>query len=105
MPRFAPEAYAANLALLEEFAAVAKERGCSMAQLALAWLLAKGRNVVPIPGTTSIEHLADNASAAAVALDAETIARLGRLINQHTVQGARYPAAVQAEIDTEEFEV
>lgn len=104
MPRFAPDTYAANLALLEEFSAVAKERGCTMAQLALAWLLAKGGDIVPIPGTTSLDHLTENAGAVAVALDAETVARLDRLINQRTVQGARYPAAVQAEIGTEEFE-
>ncbi len=104
MPRFAPDAYAANLALLPEFSAVARERGCTMAQLALAWLLAKDGGIVPIPGTTSLDHLTENAGAAAIALDADTIARLDRLINQHTVQGTRYPAAVQAEIDTEEFE-
>lgn len=103
MPRFAPDAYAANLALLEEFSSVAKERGCTMPQLALSWLLAKGEDIVPIPGTTSLDHLAENAGAAAVTLDADTIAHLDRLINQHTVQGARYPAEVQAEIDTEEF--
>ncbi len=103
MPRFAPDAYAANLALLEEFSAVARARGCTMAQLALAWLLAKAEDIVPIPGTTSLDHLTENAGAAAVALDADTVARLDRLINQRTVQGARYPAAVQAEIDTEEF--
>jgi aryl-alcohol dehydrogenase-like predicted oxidoreductase len=103
MPRFAPETYAANLALLEEFSAVAREHGCTMTQLALAWLLAKNENIVPIPGTTSLDHLSENAGAAAVALDVDTVERLGRLINQHTVRGARYPAAVQAEIDTEEF--
>ena len=103
MPRFAPDNYAANLALLDEFSAVARERGCTMAQLALAWLLAKGDDIVPIPGTTSLDHLAENAGGADVTLDAETVARLDRLINQHTVQGARYPAAVQVEIDTEEF--
>jgi aryl-alcohol dehydrogenase-like predicted oxidoreductase len=104
MPRFAPDAYAANLALLPEFSAVASERGCTMAQLALAWLLAKDGGIVPIPGTTRLDHLTENAGAAAIAVDADTIARLDRLINQHRVQGTRYPAAVQAEIDTEEFE-
>jgi aryl-alcohol dehydrogenase-like predicted oxidoreductase len=103
MPRFAPEAYAANLALLEGFSAVASECGHTMGQLALGWLLAKGQDIVPIPGTAQIGHLEENAGGADVTLDAETVARLDGMINQATVRGPRYPAAVQAEIDTEEF--
>lgn len=103
MPRFAPDNYAANLKLLDAYGAVAREMGCSMGQLALAWLLAKGEDIVPIPGTTSPQHLAENAAAARIALDATTLARLDGLINQHTVHGARYTAKTQAEIDTEEF--
>jgi aryl-alcohol dehydrogenase-like predicted oxidoreductase len=103
MPRFAPEAYAANLKLLNEYAVIAEEQDCSMAQLALAWLLAKAPHVLPIAGTTSLEHLAENAGAARVPLSADAVARLDELINQRTVRGPRYPASVQAEIDTEEF--
>lgn len=103
MPRFQPDNYAANLRLLDGFEAIAGEVGCSMAQLALAWLLAKGEHVLPIPGTTSLDHLAGNAGAADVSLDADTVARLDALINQDTVAGPRYNAATQAEIDTEQF--
>jgi aryl-alcohol dehydrogenase-like predicted oxidoreductase len=103
MPRFAPETYAANLKLLDEFAVIAEEHECTMAQLALAWLLAKADHILPIPGTTDADHLAENAGGARVSLTADAAVRLDELINQHTVQGARYPAAVQAEIDTEEF--
>jgi aryl-alcohol dehydrogenase-like predicted oxidoreductase len=103
MPRFAPEAYPANLALLDGFSAEASEHGCTMGQLALGWLLAKGEDILPIPGTANIAHLEENAGGAGVALDAGTVARLDGMINQHTVRGPRYPAAVQAEIDTEEF--
>jgi aryl-alcohol dehydrogenase-like predicted oxidoreductase len=103
MPRFAPETYAANLKLLGGYTALAHETHCTPAQLALAWLLAQGSHVVPIPGTTQIEHLEENAAASAVKLDADVVARLDALINQRTVHGPRYNATTQAEIDTEEF--
>jgi aryl-alcohol dehydrogenase-like predicted oxidoreductase len=103
MPRFSPENYAANLTLLDEYARIASDVGCTQAQLALAWLLARGDHVVPIPGTTRVDHLRENVAAMDIALDARTIARLDALINQRTVTGPRYSAATQAEIDTEEF--
>ncbi len=103
MPRFAPEAYAKNLALLERFAALAREVGCTPAQLALAWVLSRGDHVIPIPGTTSVPHLLDNLGAADISLAPDQLGQLDALINQRTVTGARYPAATQAEIDTEEF--
>jgi aryl-alcohol dehydrogenase-like predicted oxidoreductase len=103
MPRFTAENYAANLRLLDRYAAIANAVGCTQAQLALAWLLARGEHVVPIPGTTRIEHLRENMGALAVDLDAATVVELDALINRHTVAGPRYNAATQAEIDTEEF--
>ena len=74
-----------------------------MAQLSLAWLLAQGEHIVPIPGTTRIDHLEENLGADAVRLSASQLERLSALINPLTVTGARYNAATQAEIDTEEF--
>ena len=103
MPRFSAENYAANLRLLDEYGSIARPIGCTQAQLALAWLLARGEHVLPIPGTTRIEHLNENMGALAIELDAATIARLDALINRDTVAGARYNAATQTEIDTEEF--
>jgi aryl-alcohol dehydrogenase-like predicted oxidoreductase len=103
MPRFAPDHYAKNLALLDGVAEVAREAGCTLAQLALAWLLHRGPHVIPIPGTTSVAHLAENLGASAVALTPAQIERLDALVNQRTVSGPRYTAATQAEIDTEEF--
>ncbi len=103
MPRFEPANYAANLALLPGFEAVAREVGCTMAQLALAWLLAQGEHVLPIPGTTSLVHLEENLGASQVVVPGPTLARLDALINPQTVVGARYNAASQAEIDTEDF--
>ena len=103
MPRFEPARYAANLALLDGFGQIAREVGCTCAQLALAWLLARGERVIAIPGTTKLAHLEENLGAARVVLGADIVARLDGLINQHTVNGPRYNAATQAEIDTEEF--
>lgn len=103
MPRFQPDAYARNLALLDGMAALAEQAGCSLAQLALAWTLARGGHVVPIPGTTDRRHLLENLSAATVTLDPSLMDRLAALFGPGTVTGPRYPAATQAEIDTEEF--
>lgn len=103
MPRFEAANYAKNLALLPGYLAIAQEVGCTPAQLGIAWLLAKGEHIIPIFGTRQPEHLDDNAGAADVALDPNTVARLDALINQQTVAGARYNATTQLEIDTENF--
>ena len=103
MPRFYPDNYTRNLRLLDDFGALADAAGCTMGQLALAWLLHTDKNVVPIPGTTRRTHLAENFVAGSVTLDAGTVAAAADLINRHTVAGARYIASTQAEIDTEQF--
>ncbi len=103
MPRFQADNFALNLKLLDGYARLAEEAGCTPAQLALAWLLAQGEHIVPIPGTTKPAHLEENLGAASVSIDAGLIARLDALINRRTVTGARYNAGTQAEIDTEEF--
>jgi aryl-alcohol dehydrogenase-like predicted oxidoreductase len=103
MPRFATDSYAANLSLLEGYQAIAREVGCTPAQLALAWLLHKDGKLIPIPGTQNIRHLEDNMAAANVVLSPEYMQRLEALINPQTVKGARYNAVGNSEVDTEEF--
>jgi len=103
MPRFQSEHFPRNLRLLDGLAAVAAGQGCTMAQLALAWVLARGAHIVPIPGTTRLDHLREDAGAAAVRLDAGTMRELDALVNPTTVSGPRYNANVQREIDTEEL--
>jgi aryl-alcohol dehydrogenase-like predicted oxidoreductase len=103
MPRFAPDHYAANLKLLPAYHALAQEAGCSPSQLALAWLLHKGDDIIPIPGTTSVSHLLDDLAAVNVRLDAGLMTRLDALINQNTVVGDRYNAQSNSEVDTEVF--
>ena len=103
MPRFQGEHFARNLALLGGLAAIARGQGCTMAQLVLAWLLSQGSDIVPIPGTTRLDHLEENVGATEISLTRETTAKLNELINPRTVSGARYNAATQTEIDTEEI--
>ncbi|MBI2724659.1 MAG: aldo/keto reductase [Polaromonas sp.] len=103
MPRFSAENYAANLQLLPAYHALAKEAGCSPAQFALAWLLQKAPHIIPIPGTTSVDHLLDDLGAAHVKLEPALVAKAEKLINQHTVTGPRYNPQGTSEVDTEVF--
>ena len=103
MPRFLGDALAANLKLLEQFKALAHDAGCTPAQLCLAWLLARDENIVPIPGTSNPAHMKENAGAAGVSLSADIVERLDALVNERTVSGARYPDAMQATVDTEDY--
>ncbi|TYL48851.1 aldo/keto reductase [Marinomonas sp. IMCC 4694] len=103
MPRFHAEHYPNNLALLNDYFALAKDIGCTPAQLALAWLHAKDDNIVSIPGTRSVQHMQDNFAATQLRLDAKHVNVLDDMINQNNVHGTRYNATQQAEIDTEEF--
>ena len=90
--------------MLDGYQAIARDVGCTPAQLALAWLLHKAEHIIPIPGTTSVAHLQDDLGAANVRLDAATMAQLDALINERTVVGNRYNAQSASEVDTETFE-
>lgn len=103
MPRFTAENYAANFKLFAPYLQLANEAGCSPAQLALAWLLHKAPHIIPIPGTTSVAHLLDDLGAANVKCHADVMDRLEDLINERTVQGSRYNAQANSEVDTETF--
>jgi aryl-alcohol dehydrogenase-like predicted oxidoreductase len=103
MPRFAAQSYAANLRLLPAYLQLAEAAGCTPAQLAISWLLHRGDHIIPIPGTTSLSHLAEDLDAAHVTLDVATMEKLDALINQNTVIGSRYNAQSNSEVDTEEF--
>lgn len=103
MPRFEPANFARNLILLESLRRIADDVGCTPGQLALAWLLEQGPDIIPIPGTTRTDHLEENAAAQRLQVSGEVMKRLGALINSTAVIGKRYNDATQAEIDTEEF--
>jgi aryl-alcohol dehydrogenase-like predicted oxidoreductase len=100
MPRFVGDNLRHNLTLAAEFAALATGLGITSAQLAIAWVLAKGDHIVPIPGTRSIAHLEEDLGAAGVALSADLIAAVDQLF-EGRVRGARYARAAQATVDTE----
>lgn len=103
MPRFQAPHFASNRDLLPRFEALAQDAGCSSAQLALAWLLARDPCVLPIPGTRSRTRLRENIAAAGLELPPSVLVAADALINPATVSGPRYPPATQLEIDTEEL--
>lgn len=104
MPRFQPENWPSNAALLPAWRALAAEAGCTPAQLALAWLLSRGEHVVVIPGTTRIDHLRENEAAATLQIDPELLSRAGEVIDTPTVAGPRYGAQNSLEVDAETFD-
>ncbi|MED5612353.1 aldo/keto reductase [Janthinobacterium sp. P210005] len=91
LPRFQPQAMAANAHLVTELQRLAAARGVTAAQLALAWLLAQGDDIVPIPGARSLAHLEENVAAARIPLGDSELAAIGAAIAPASVQGARYP--------------
>lgn len=103
MPRFNAENWPKNLALVDAFNAVAAREGVTPAQLSLGWVLSRGEHVVTIPGTANEAHLAENIARWDWDIPAAVAAELEALINQQTVAGPRYNAAIQQTIDTEDF--
>jgi hypothetical protein len=103
MPRFQAENLERNLALYARFEALAQGAGCTPAQLSIAWVLSRGEHVVPIPGTTSLQHLEENFAAGSLDVPAETLAEIDGLLEPGAIAGARYNEAAQADIDTEEY--
>ena len=90
-PRFQDANAARNRALVETVGRLARARGCSPAQLALAWLLHRGPDIVPIPGTRKVSRLDENAAAAGIALAAEDVQAIDAVLDAHPVAGLRYP--------------
>jgi aryl-alcohol dehydrogenase-like predicted oxidoreductase len=96
-PRFEGENFAKNLALVDAIRAIARDKRCTPAQLAIAWVMAQGDDIVPIPGTKRRRYLDENLGAADVALSADDLARIDRALPPGAVAGARYaPNALRA---------
>lgn len=98
-PRFQGAAFAKNLELVAAVKALANAKGCSPAQLALAWVLAQGDDVVPIPGTKRRTYLEDNLGALDVVLDAGDLARIDTVLPPGSANGMRYPEASMAAVN------
>lgn len=92
-PRFQGENFQRNLDLVEKVGEIAREKGCSPAQLALAWVLAQGGDIVPIPGTKRRQYLEENLGAAAVSLSDEELARIESAFPRGSTAGTRYAAS------------
>jgi aryl-alcohol dehydrogenase-like predicted oxidoreductase len=92
-PRFHESNFAKNLELVRRIEAIAKEKRCTPAQLALAWLLAQGPDIVPIPGTKRKDRLEENVKALDVRLDARDAERIAAAIPTGAAAGTRYPEA------------
>jgi len=96
-PRFQGDNFAKNLKLVDEINRIATEKNCSPSQLALAWVLAQGDDIVPIPGTKRRKYLDENLRALDVELTAEDLARIDRVIPPGSASGERYaPTALRA---------
>jgi aryl-alcohol dehydrogenase-like predicted oxidoreductase len=93
-PRFAPEARAANMALIDLLKRIAEKKGATPAQIALAWLLAQKPWIVPIPGTTKLHRLEENVGAAELELTPGDLQEIQQAASKITIQGARLPEAV-----------
>ncbi|HET7358541.1 MAG TPA: aldo/keto reductase [Rhodanobacteraceae bacterium] len=91
-PRFQGDNFASNLALVDQVRALAAAKGCTPAQLALAWVLAQGEHIVPIPGTRRIKYLDENLGALEVRLDAGDLAAIDAVFPPDAAAGTRYPA-------------
>jgi aryl-alcohol dehydrogenase-like predicted oxidoreductase len=96
VPRFSQDARKANQALVDRLGEIAKQKGATPAQIALAWLLAQKPWIVPIPGTTKLNRLEENIAAADVELTPADLRRIADAIAEVDVQGARYPEHLQA---------
>ena len=95
-PRFAQENFEANLRLREKLENVAKQKHCTLAQLVLAWLMARSELVIPIPGTKTKRYLEDNAGALHVSLASEEVDAIGAHCHESMTLGNRYPEAMKA---------
>ena len=92
-PRFSEENFPKNLKLVDDLKALADEKGCSVSQLVLAFLMAQGDDVIPIPGTTRVKNFDDNMGALSIKFSKEDNARVRKVIDAAEVHGARYPEA------------
>ena len=99
MPRFGKENFAKNLRLLERLQKIAKDEGASPAQISIAWLLSRTPFVVPLPGTSKVRRLEENAASVRLKLSAQTLAELDTIFNPTAISGARYSEFQMSRVD------
>ena len=101
MERFQGDAFSHNQRLVDRAGQLAATKGVSTAQIALAWLLAQGEDLVPIPGTASLEHVEEDAAASSVGLREDEVEGLSAALPAGSVRGLRYPESLMAGINRE----
>lgn len=97
-PRFSKENFPKNLKLVDGIGALAKKKGCTAGQLTLAWLMAQGDDIIPIPGTKKIKYLEENMEALNVKLTSEEVKEVRDLVEAAEVSGDRYPSAAMGSL-------
>ena len=104
-PRFSEENFPKNLKLVEEIGRIAKKKGCTPSQLTLAWLMAQGEDIIPIPGTKKVKYLEENLGALEVRLTGEEEGEIRKVVDAAEVHGDRYPEAMMGRLfaDTPEL--
>jgi aryl-alcohol dehydrogenase-like predicted oxidoreductase len=100
-PRFFAENFARNQALVQALAAIAKEKGCTTAQLAIAWVCSRGEDLIPLIGARRRDQLKEGLGALDLALSAEELARIAQAVPPDAVAGTRYLPAAMAHLDSE----
>ncbi len=103
MPRFQGDNLRHNLSLINSFEALAQQAGCTMSQLAMAWVLRQDPTIIPIPGSRSRAHTEENILSASLHIDESILQEAGKLISEKTVLGNRYDANASKAVDTEDF--
>jgi len=98
-PRFQGENFAKNLELVQRVTELAQRKGCTPGQLALAWVMAQGDDIVPIPGTKRLAYLEENLAAEAIALTAQDLAAIAEVAPKGVAAGARYPVQTMASVN------
>ncbi|GAA5847731.1 hypothetical protein JCM9279_005004 [Rhodotorula babjevae] len=99
LPRFAKENWERNYRIVQEFERVAEKKGCKPSQLALAWLVHQGDNIIPIPGTKSSNYLVENFAAASIDLSPDELAEVRKVIEDNQPVGTRYAEAQMASLE------
>jgi aryl-alcohol dehydrogenase-like predicted oxidoreductase len=102
MPRFMGENFTDNLAMVRGLQDVARANQCSIAQLALAWVMAQDQNFVPIPGTRHVRYVEENAAAADLRLSQEDLRRIGEIVDHRRVKGERYAPSQMISLDPDQ---
>jgi aryl-alcohol dehydrogenase-like predicted oxidoreductase len=97
-PRFSEENFPKNLKLVDALSSISKKKGCTPGQLTLAWLMAQGHDIIPIPGTKRIKYLEENLDAFKVELTKDEEQEIRELVENAKVHGARYPEAMMGSV-------